>query len=299
MASPATTSAHEAGKAVSASARLGVPASRSILYTIALVLSLAFITPFVWTVSISLKQIKELFQFPPLLLPEVAQWGNYVEVWTRVPFGQWVVNTFIIAGSAVGGTLLTSSLVAYSFARYRYPGRDLFFMVTLSTMMLPAEVTIIPQYLGFRELGMLDTLYPLIIPSWLGGGAFYIFLLRQFFMTIPRDLDDAARIDGASGFQIFWNVLLPLAKPALATVAVIAFIAHWDEFLRPLIYLNSPINFPLSLGLRYFNNRGNETDPLDHLLMAAAVMVTIPCLILFFCTQRYFVKGVVTSGIKG
>ena len=272
---------------------------RPVLYGVAVLLAIVFVVPFLWTISISLKQIKELFQFPPLLLPEVPQWGNYLEVWTRVPFGRWVVNTFIVAGSAVVGTVITSSLVAYSFARYRYPGRDLFFLVTLSTLMLPAEVTIIPQYLGFRELGMLDTLYPLIIPSWLGGGALYIFLLRQFFMTIPRDLDDAARIDGANGFQILMNILLPLAKPALATVAVISFIAHWDEFLRPLIYLNSPAQFPLSLGLRYFNNRGNETDPLDHLLMAAALMVTLPCLVLFFCTQRYFVKGVVTSGIKG
>jgi ABC-type glycerol-3-phosphate transport system permease component len=291
--------ATRAAARASASTRPRVAASRPLLYLVALVLALAFVVPFFWTVSISLKQIKELFQFPPLLFPEVPQWVNYREVWTRVPFGQWVVNTFLIAGSAVAGTLLTSSLVAYSFARYRYPGRDLFFMVTLSTMMLPAEVTIIPQYLGFRELDMLDSFYPLIVPSWLGGGAFYIFLLRQFFMTIPRDLDDAARIDGANGFQIFWRVLLPLAKPALATVAVISFIATWDEFLRPLIYLNSTEKFPLSVGLRYFNNRGNETDPLDHLLMAAAVMVTVPCLILFFCTQRYFVKGVVTSGIKG
>jgi multiple sugar transport system permease protein len=273
--------------------------ARPVLYAVALLLALLFVTPFFWTISISLKQIKELFQFPPLLLPETPQWANYREVWTRVPFGTWVINTLIIATSSVIGTLLTSALVAYSFARYKYPGRDIFFMATLSTMMLPAEVTIIPQYLGFRELDLLDTLWPLIIPSWLGGGAFYIFLLRQFFMTIPRDLDDAARIDGASGFRIFWNILLPLARPALATVAVIAFIAHWDEFLRPLIYLNSPERFPLSLGLRYFSNKGNETDPLDHLLMAAAIMVTVPCLILFFCTQRYFVKGVVTSGIKG
>jgi len=281
-----------------AEARLG-GVNRPLLYAAAVVLTLLFITPFFWTVSISLKQIKELFQFPPLLLPETPQWGNYVQVWTRVPFGKWVVNTFIITGSAMAGTLLTASLVAYSFARYKYPGRDLFFMVTLSTMMLPAEVTIIPQYLGFRQLDLLDTFWPLIIPAWLGGGAFYIFLLRQFFMTIPRDLDDAARIDGASGFQIFWNVMLPLAKPALATVAVISFIANWDEFLRPLIYLNTTEKFPLSVGLRFFNNRGNETDPLDHLLMAAAVMVTAPCLVLFFCTQRYFVRGVITSGIKG
>jgi len=197
------------------------------------------------------------------------------------------------------GTVISASLVAFSFARYRYPGRELFFLITLSTMMLPAEVTIIPTYLMFNKLGWLDTFYPLIIPSWFGGGAFYIFLLRQFFMTIPRDLDDAAKLDGAHALQIFVNVILPLSRPALATVAVISFIGSWDEFLRPLVYLNNPQHFPLAVGLRYFLNKGNETEPMEHLLMAAAVMITLPCLILFFSTQRYFVKGVVTSGIKG
>jgi ABC-type glycerol-3-phosphate transport system permease component len=288
----------DATRAATAS-RVRADRVRPVLYALALGLSVVFMIPFAWTITSSLKQVKELYDFPPQFLPETAMWSNYATVWTRVPFGQWVINTSIITASSTLGTLVTSSLVAYSFARYKYPGRDVFFMLTLSTMMLPAEVTIIPTYLMWNFAGFLDTFWPLIVPSWLGGGAFYIFLLRQFFMTIPRDLDDAAKIDGANGLQVFLNVMMPLSKPALATVAVISFIAHWDEFLRPLIYLNSTEKFPLSVGLRYFNNRGNETDPMDHLLMAAAVMVTIPCLILFFCTQRYFVKGVVTSGIKG
>jgi multiple sugar transport system permease protein len=151
----------------------------------------------------------------------------------------------------------------------------------------------------FNFAGWLDTFWPLIVPSWFGGGAFYIFLMRQFFLTIPRDLDDAAKLDGANSLQIFAYVLLPLAMPALATMGVIAFIAHWNEFLGPLIYLNSTEKFPLSVGLRYFQNVGNETEPMEHLLMAAAVMITAPCLILFFVAQRYFVQGVVMSGIKG
>jgi ABC-type glycerol-3-phosphate transport system permease component len=273
-------------------------AGRALLLLLALAIAVVFMAPFAWTIGTSLKQVSELFTFPPSFWPATPQWGNYVTVWTRVPFGLWVLNSAIITSTSMLGTLTSASLVAYSFARYRYPGRDLFFLITLSTMMLPAEVTIIPTYLMFNRLGWLDTLYPLIVPSWFGGGALYIFLLRQFFMTIPRDLDDAAKIDGANGLQTFRAVMLPLAKPALATVAVISFIGQWDDFLRPLVYLNSPERFPLAVGLRYFQNVGNETEPMQHLLMAAAVMMTLPCVVLFFFTQRYFVKGVVTSGIK-
>ncbi len=273
--------------------------ARPVLLLVAILLAVIFMVPFVWTVSTSLKQVSELYDFPPSFVPEIPQWGNYARVWTRVPFGQWVMNTLIISIGATLGTVVSASLVAYSFARFRYPGRDLFFVVTLSTLMLPVEVTIIPTYLLFNFIGWLDTFAPLIVPSWFGGGAFYIFLMRQFLLSIPRDLDEAAKLDGANSLQILGYVLLPLAMPALTTMAVIAFIAHWNEFLGPLIYLNSPDKFPLSVGLRYFQNRGNETEPMEHLLMAAAVMITMPCLMLFFVAQRYFVQGVVMSGIKG
>jgi multiple sugar transport system permease protein len=274
-------------------------AGRVFLYGTVLLLSVIFLVPFVWTVATSLKHVSELFDYPPTFIPESLQWENYARVWARVPFGQWVVNTTIITLAATLGTVISASLVAYSFARFRYPGREFFFVITLSTMMLPVEVTIIPTYLLFNFLGWLDTFLPLIVPSWLGGSAFFIFLLRQFFMTIPRDLDDAAKIDGANALQIFLSVVVPLSKPAMATVTVISFIYHWDEFLTPLIFLNSPDKFPLSVGLRYFQNVGNEMEPMEHLLMAASVMITVPCLVLFFFTQRYFVRGVVTSGIKG
>ena len=268
-------------------------------YAAAALIAVVFLVPLGWTLSTSLRDVSNVMAFPPRLWPEEPRWENYLEIFQRQPFARWIWNTTQITLMATLGTVVSALLVAYSFARFRYPGRDLFFFLTVSTMILPTEVTIVPTYLLHRQLGWLDTYYPIVVPFWLGGSAFYIFLLRQFLLTLPRDLDDAAKIDGANGLQVFLNIMLPLSKPALATVAVISFIAHWDEFLRPLIYINSTPNFPLSVGLRYFNNRGNETDPMDHLLMAAATMVTVPCLVLFFFTQRYFVKGVVTSGIKG
>jgi ABC-type glycerol-3-phosphate transport system permease component len=278
------------------------PVSVACTYAMLALLGLMFSFPFLWTLSSSLKTAQETQLFPPSLVPAVPQWVNYATVWTTQPVWRWILNSLIVIGLSVPGAVLSGTIVAYSFARFDYPGRGFLFLLLLSTLMLPFEVTLIPQYLLFYQLKWIDTFLPLTVPAWVGAGggsAFTIFLLRQFFMTIPRDLDDAARIDGANGLRIFWDVLLPLAKPALATVAVISFIAHWDEFLRPLIYLNSTEKFPLSVGLRYFNNRGNETDPLDHLLMAAALMMSLPSVVLFFAAQKYFVRGIVMTGIKG
>jgi ABC-type glycerol-3-phosphate transport system permease component len=213
---------------------------------------------------------------------------------------RWIGNSVLVTALSVIGTVLSSSLVAYSFARFRYPGRDLFFTVVISTMLLPVEVTIIPTYLLFHYIRWLDTLKPLIVPSWLGGGPFAIFLLRQFFMTIPLDLDEAAKLDGASHFTIYWRLLLPLSGPALATLAVISFIGHWNAFLGPLIFLNSPEKYTLAIGLRYFQTLTDLiTEPTEHLLMGASVIMAFAPIILFFTAQRYFVRGIVTSGIKG
>jgi ABC-type glycerol-3-phosphate transport system permease component len=278
------------------SRRLG----RALLYTVAVATSLLFLAPFYWTVASSLKHVTEIFLFPPTWVPAVPQWDNYAEVWRRVPFGIFTLNTITITTLSLLGTMLTSSLVAYSFARFRYPGRDVFFMLTLSTMMLPYEVTLIPQYLLFNQLGWLDTFLPLIVPYWFGGNAFSIFLMRQFFLTIPRELDDAARIDGANFLRIFWSVLLPLSGPILATLAVIGFINHWNDFLGPLIYLDTRTNFTIALGLRYFQNvAGLGGEPMHHLLMAASVTFTLPCIVIFFLAQRHFVRGIVLSGVKG
>jgi len=270
------------------------------LYTLLIVLAIIFMFPFFWTVSSSLKEPFELMTFPPTWLPETPQWQNYGRVIEKVPFIRWAWNTIFVVAISTLGSVLSASIVAYSFARFNYPGRDTIFMITLATMMLPAQVTLIPQFVLFNELGWINTLLPLWVPYLFGGGAFSIFLLRQFIRTLPRELDEAALIDGASYWRVFWSVLVPLMKPALATVAVISFIAHWNDFVNPLIYLNSPEKFTLALGLNYFKSVPESSGlPLEHLLMAASVMVIIPVLILFFAAQRYFVEGIALSGIKG
>lgn len=270
------------------------------LYGLLVLLSLIFMFPFFWTVSSSLKAPFELMTFPPTWLPETPQWQNYARVLEKVPFVRWALNSAFVVIISTLGSVLSASIVAYSFARFNYPGRDAIFIVTLATMMLPAQVTLIPQFILFNQLGWINTLLPLWVPYLFGGGAFNIFLLRQFIRTLPRELDEAALIDGASYWRIFWSVLVPLTKPALATVAVISFIAHWNDFVNPLIYLNSPENFTLALGLNYFKSVPESSGlPLEHLLMAASVMVIVPVLLLFFAAQRYFVEGIALSGIKG
>lgn len=290
------TGAHARGRSRSAA----LSAESVVFYLVIAILSVIFLFPFFWTVMSSLKQPFELFQFPPAIFPAVPQWQNYLTVLTTVPFLLWVWNSLIVVTLSTVGVVVSSSIVAYSFARFEYRGRDSFFMLTLATMMLPAQVTLIPQFILFNALGWINTLLPLWVPFLFGGGAFYIFLLRQFLMSLPADLDEAALIDGASYFQVFWSVLLPLCQPALAAVAIISFVSTWNDFLSPLIYLNSQEKFTLALGLQFFQNVPEEGGmPLQHLLMAASVMAIIPCLVLFFSFQRYFVEGVVLSGIKG
>ena len=271
----------------------------AIKYVTAIVIAIVFLTPIVWTLSTSLKDVSTVALFPPTLLPDPPHPENYAEIFQKSPFARWIANSVVITLAATLGTVISATLVAYSFARFRYPGRDVFFFLTIGTLILPTEVTIVPAYLLFRGLGWLDTFAPLIVPSWLGGGAFYIFLLRQFFLTLPREFDDAAKIDGANSFQTLLFVLLPLSRAALTTVVVISFISHWDEFFLPLIYLNTPTLFPLSLGLRYFQNTLlGEGLPMFHLLMAGATIALIPPVVLFIVAQRYFVQGIVMSGIK-
>jgi ABC-type glycerol-3-phosphate transport system permease component len=271
-----------------------------LLYTLMVSLSILFMFPFFWTVSSSLKQVWELMTFPPTWLPDVPQWQNYGYVLQKVPFLLWTWNSIYVVGLSTLGTVLSASIVAYSFARFRYRGRDLIFMITLATMMLPAQVTLIPQFVLFHKLGWVETLRPLWVPNWFGGGAFFIFLFRQFFMSLPRELDEAALIDGASYPRIFWSIILPLSGPVMATVAVISFIAGWNDFVNPLIYVHTPDKYTLAVGLNYFRQLPDAAGaPTQHLLMAASVMVIAPVLIIFFAAQRYFVQGIVLSGIKG
>ncbi|GIV79072.1 carbohydrate ABC transporter permease [Litorilinea aerophila] len=270
------------------------------LYAIAIVTGIAFSLPFFWTISSSLKPITEIYLFPPTLWPQEIRWENYRDVFTIAPFARFIWNTVVVTGLAMLGQILSAAAVAYGFSRFRFPGRDTLFFVVLSTMMLPWQVTIVPTFLLFRYLGWINTFLPLIVPSFFGGGAFYIFLLRQFFMTIPRDLDEAAKLDGASSVRIFWNIVLPLSKAALATVAIFSFIQHWNEFIGPLIFLNSTEKFTLSIGLRYFVSNPFESDePREAILMAASLIVALPPLALFFMAQKYFVQGIVTTGLKG
>jgi ABC-type glycerol-3-phosphate transport system permease component len=220
--------------------------------------------------------------------------------WTKVPFLTFYLNSAIVTVLAVTGQLVSATLVAYGFARFRFPLRDALFMLVIATLIVPWEVTIVPSFILYRWLGWLDTLKPLIVPFWFGGSPLYIFLLRQFFMSIPREFDEAAEIDGASSLRILWQVLVPLSLPALTTVAIFSFLQHWNEFIQPLIFLNSPENFTVSLGLRYFQTAPTDPgEPKEHLLMAAAVIASIPCILLFFAAQRFFVRGIVMSGLKG
>ncbi len=259
-----------------------------------------FVFPFFWTVSSSLKDVSELFTFPPTILPAVPQWQNYPRVLEKVPFVVWVGNSLYIVVLSTIGIVLTSSLAAYAFARFQFRGRDLIFLITLGTMMLPAQVTLIPQFILFHKFDWINTHYPLWVPAFFGGGAFFIFLLRQFIMTLPKELDESAMIDGANPFRIYWSILMPLMKPALATVAVIAAIGRWNDFIEPLIYLNSPEKFTLALGLNFFKSVPESAGlPMQHLLMAASVMTIMPIIILFFLAQRYFVQGIALTGLKG
>jgi multiple sugar transport system permease protein len=271
-----------------------------VYYTLLSFAALLFFFPFFWTLTTSLKRPSEVLLFPPRVFPEVPQWHNYVRVFEKVPFVRWTGNTLFVVTANTLGTLLTASLAAYAFARFEFKIRDPLFVISLGTMMLPSQVTLIPQFVLFHLLGWVDTYRPLWVPSWFGGGAFAIFLLRQFMMTLPRDLDEAAIIDGAGFVRIYWNVLIPLCKPVLATLAVISIIGRWNDFIGPLIYIRTMEKFTLAVGLNYFRfNSESGGQPLQHLLMAASVMATAPLIVLFFSAQQYFVQGIALTGIKG
>ncbi len=258
-------------------------------------LSIIYMLPFFWMLSTALKTDQQVMAWPPVWIPNPIAWDNFPRAIEFFPFWLFLKNTMIIAVFGVVGIVISSSLVAYSLARIRWPGRDVLFAITVATMMLPYQVTIIPLFIVFKQLGWINTYLPLIVPAWFGG-AFYIFLLRQFFMTIPQELSDAARIDGASEFRSYFQIILPLAKPALATVVLFEFLARWRDFLGPLIYLQDPKKYTISLGLSYFRlEHGTEWQ----LLMAASLILTAPIIILFFFTQRTFIQGITLTGIKG
>jgi multiple sugar transport system permease protein len=270
-----------------------------LLNVLSTAMALMFMFPFIWSISSSLKTAMEVHSYPPKILPRAPQWGNYAEAWNSIQFGMFFVNSAIVTVLAVLGQVASSLVVAYGFARIRFPGREFMFMLCLSGMMMPVYVTIIPLFMLYREIGWIDTLKPLIVPAYFGS-AFGIFLLRQFVMSIPYDLDESALIDGANRFTILTRILLPNCKPALATLAIFVFRSTWDNFLGPLIFLNSVTKFTLPLGLWFLRSyAGDPGLPKDHLLMAASVITTLPVLLVFVSAQRYFVQGIVMSGIKG
>jgi multiple sugar transport system permease protein len=254
-----------------------------------------FMLPFLWMLSTSLKSKPQLYVYPPILVPIPPSWSNYPDAVNYIDFFLYLRNTLIVALAATAGVLISSSMVAYSLSRIPWRGRNILFILTVATLMLPFQVTLVPLFIVFKNLGWVGDFRPLIVPHFFGG-ALYIFLLRQFFMTLPMELSEAARIDGASEFRIYASVILPLAKPALATVAIFEFIARWRDYLGPLIYLNDQKLYTLSLGIyQYRSQYGAEWG----LLMAASVLITLPIILLFFFLQKTFVQGIALTGIKG
>lgn len=258
--------------------------------------AILFVLPLIWMVDTSFKDLASISQFPPQLLPSPFVPQNYVDALTFMPFVQYFKNTALYTLATVVGDTLSAAFVAYGFAKLRAPGQRVLFLLVLSTLMVPFPATMIPQYLLFRKLGWLDSYLPLVIPSYFGG-AFNIFLMRQFFMGVPTDLIEAAKIDGCNYLSIFGKILLPLAKPALAAVAILSFMYHWNDYLGPLIYINSSDLYTVSMALANFTASYGGTP--WNLLMAASVVAVLPCLVLFFVAQRYFIQGIVITGVKG
>ncbi len=257
--------------------------------------ALFFLLPFIWMMSTSLKTSTQVWTYPPEWIPRPPSLRSYFEIWTMAPILLFIRNSFIVTGLTIVGMVLSCSMVAFGFARLRFRGRDILFVILLSSMILPPQIYMIPQYLFFTFLGWVDTFKPLWVPAWFGW-PFFIFLLRQFFLTIPRELDDAARIDGCSWFGIYRRIMLPLIKPALIVTVIFSFTWTWNDFLTPLIYLGAREKYTLTLGLRYFQSQYGMRYIRQ--LMATSTISAVPTLLLFFLCQKYFVKGISISGVK-
>lgn len=266
-----------------------------LVYILLLTMGIIFTFPLFWMVATSFKDEAQLYIPKPKILPNPLVWANYKEAWEKIPFALYMRNTTIITLSSVFLAVLSTSLVAFGFARINFKGRNFLFSLLLASMILPGMVQIIPRYFIWNWLHCLDTWIPLILPRALAGG-FFVFLMRQFYRTLPMELDDAAAIDGCSYFRIWWNMMLPLTKPALTVVALFTFMQTWNDFFDPLIYLTTDSKKTLALGLRFFQGQFGADI---HLLMAASTLVLLPCLIIFLLAQKYFIKGIAMSGIKG
>ena len=274
--------------------------SSVLTYAVLIAGSVVMLTPLAWMLLTSLKSYEEVIASPPVWWPDELKWGNYREALTTFDFARYLLNSMLVCAATIAGTLVSGSLAAYAFACLRARGRDVIFALLLSTMMLPAQVTVIPLFKLFASVGWVNTFWPLVVPSWLGVNVFAIFLLRQFFLGVPRDYVEAARIDGASELRILWSIFVPLSKPVLLTVTVFAFIGSWNDLWGPLIYLHDERLFTMPVGLLNFvGTSGRAQGSPWHLVMAVSTVMMLPIVILFFVAQRRFIEGIATSGVKG
>lgn len=271
-------------------------------YTALIVLALTFVLPFIWMVVSALKNDPQVYTIPPVWIPNPAFWENFPKAWSQLDFTRFAFNSVFLYGLPVTfGVTLSSSFIAYGFSRLQWPGRDLVFGIVLATLMIPYAVIMVPLFIIWRNFGLLNSYWPLVIPAFLGS-AFGIFLLRQFYLTIPQELSDSARIDGANELGIWWRIILPLAKPALTVVALFTFIGTWNDYLGPLIYINKVDQFPIALGvnqMRLAATGMGTTANVYPYLMAISTIVTVPVIVLFYFAQRTFIEGVTTTGLKG
>ncbi|PTQ54193.1 MAG: N-Acetyl-D-glucosamine ABC transport system, permease protein 2 [Hydrogenibacillus schlegelii] len=270
---------------------------RSMLYAVLVGIAVVLLIPFFWMLSTALTAEADIFAWPPEWIPKHPQWHNFADAWKALPFNRYLLNTLFVVLLGLGAELASETLVAYGFARFQFPGRDVLFFVLLATMMMPFHVTLIPTYLIWQAFGLVGEFDPLVLRAWTAWGPFYVFLLRQFMLRIPRELEDAAAIDGANAWQTFWHVILPQIRPALIAVAIFAFRGYWNAFLGPLIYLTDTDKYTMTLGMYFFLGGANE-QPHWNYLMAMSIVVALPVLILFFAAQRYFVEGITFTGMK-
>ncbi len=268
-----------------------------IAYFILIILGIMFIIPFLWLISSSIKPASQLYDIPPKWLPTPATLKNFKDGWAILPFGGYLKNTLIIAVLGPLGTVLSCSFVAYGFARFKARGSKFMFSIVMATMMLPSQVTLIPTYIIFSKLGWVNSYKPIIVPQFFAVGAFYIFLLRQFFKSVPIEIDEAAKIDGCNSFQIFYKMILPLCKPVLVTVVLFSLINNWNDFMTQLIYINKESLYTVAIGLSFFSSKYGPQQ--INLLMAVSLLTLLPLLLMFFIAQKYFVQGISTTGLKG
>lgn len=271
-------------------------AMRVFVYFLLLSGAVFALLPLYWLFRSSLMDMAQIFEMPPVWIPNPLKFDNYKEALTVVPFAKYFINTAIIVTGVVAGTVISSSISAFAFARLTWKGRDIIFAVLLSSMMLPFAVTLIPTFIGWSSVGLTNTFAPLIIPAWFGGGMANIFMLRQFYTSIPKELDEAAIMDGASAFTIYSRIILPLSKSALIVVGLFSFMGAWNDFLGPLVYISNPDKYTVALGLQQFKGLYSAQW---HLMMAASAVVLLPVIVVYFFGQKYFMDGIALTGIKG